>query len=120
MAKRVPCRARAHLLAGTRLLGFVADPGIEGRHAHPGQDVGLLGGDRGERAGRGQDHRNGVAPVGQVTGGDIALDAGRIALLSDAQWVAWSAWLSQLFVDPEIRVFDDEGLARAWLDGSEP
>jgi hypothetical protein len=23
-------------------------------------------------------------------------DAGRIALLSDAQWVAWSAWLSQL------------------------
>jgi hypothetical protein len=47
-------------------------------------------------------------------------DAGRIALLSDAQWVAWSAWLSQLFVDPEIRVFDDESLARAWLDGSEP
>jgi hypothetical protein len=47
-------------------------------------------------------------------------DAGRIALLSDAQWVAWSAWLSQLFVDPEIRVFDDEALARAWLEGSEP
>ena len=47
-------------------------------------------------------------------------DAGRIALLSDTQWVAWSAWLSQLFVDPEIRVFDDEGLARAWLAGSEP
>ncbi|HTS54995.1 MAG TPA: STAS/SEC14 domain-containing protein [Burkholderiales bacterium] len=47
-------------------------------------------------------------------------DVGRIALLSDAQWVAWSAWLSQLFVDAEIRVFDDETLARAWLDGSEP
>lgn len=47
-------------------------------------------------------------------------DSGRIALLSDAQWVAWSAWLSQLFVDPEIRVFDDESLARAWLNGSEP
>ena len=47
-------------------------------------------------------------------------DVGRIALLSDAQWVAWSAWLSQLFVDAEIRVFDDEALARGWLDGSEP
>jgi hypothetical protein len=47
-------------------------------------------------------------------------DVGRIALLSDAQWVAWSAWLSQLFVDAEIRVFDDETLARGWLHGSEP
>jgi len=42
-------------------------------------------------------------------------DVGRIALLSDAQWVAWSAWLSQLFVDAELQVFDDEALARAWL-----
>jgi len=47
-------------------------------------------------------------------------DVGRIAVLSDAQWVAWSAWLSQLFVDAQIRVFDDEALARAWLDGTEP
>jgi hypothetical protein len=46
-------------------------------------------------------------------------DVGRIALLSSAQWAAWSAWLSQLFVDAEIRVFDDEALARAWLGGFE-
>ncbi|HTT39204.1 MAG TPA: STAS/SEC14 domain-containing protein [Burkholderiales bacterium] len=46
-------------------------------------------------------------------------DVGRIAVLSDAQWVAWSAWLSQLFVDAEIHVFDDEGSARAWLAGGE-
>jgi hypothetical protein len=46
-------------------------------------------------------------------------DVGRIALLSTAQWAAWSAWLSQLFVDAEIRVFDDEALARAWLGGFE-
>ncbi len=45
-------------------------------------------------------------------------DIGRIALLSDAQWVAWSAWLSQLFVDAEIGVFDDETLARGWLEAS--
>jgi len=46
-------------------------------------------------------------------------EVGRIALLSDAQWVAWSAWLSQLFVDAELRVFDDEDHARAWLAGSD-
>lgn len=42
-------------------------------------------------------------------------DVGRIAVLGDAQWVAWSAWLSQLFVTAEILVFDDEALARNWL-----
>jgi SpoIIAA-like len=46
-------------------------------------------------------------------------DVGRIALLSTGQLAAWSAWLSQLFVAAEIRVFDDEPLARAWLDASE-
>jgi hypothetical protein len=46
-------------------------------------------------------------------------DVGRIAVLSDAQWVAWSAWLSQLFVDADIQVFDDEALARDWLRSEE-
>ena len=46
-------------------------------------------------------------------------DVGRIAVLSDTQWVAWSAWLSQLFVDADIHVFDDEAAARAWLEGGE-
>jgi hypothetical protein len=46
-------------------------------------------------------------------------DVGRIALLSTGQWVAWSVWLSQLFVDAEIRVLDDEPLARAWLGALE-
>lgn len=46
-------------------------------------------------------------------------DVGRIAVLSEAQWVAWSAWLSQLFVDAQIRVFDDEALSRTWLNGTE-
>lgn len=46
-------------------------------------------------------------------------DFGRIAVLTDSQWVTWSAWLSQINVDAELRVFDAEGDARAWLAGDE-
>jgi len=42
---------------------------------------------------------------------------GRVAILSERSGVAWSALLSQLFVDTEIRVFDREPAARAWLSG---
>lgn len=42
-------------------------------------------------------------------------DFGRIAVLTTSQWVAWSAWLSQLFLDAETEVFDTEAEARAWL-----
>lgn len=49
-------------------------------------------------------------------GGDFR----RIAVITDSQWVAWSAWLEQLFVAADLRVFGDESDARAWLaaDGS--
>lgn len=40
---------------------------------------------------------------------------GRIAVVTDNQWVAWSAWLSQLFVSADVRVFADTGAARDWL-----
>jgi len=40
----------------------------------------------------------------------------RIAVLTDNQWISWSAWLSQAFVAADLRVFDDEADARAWLD----
>jgi hypothetical protein len=43
-------------------------------------------------------------------------DFGRIAVLTESQWVAWSAWLSQIFTRADLRVFADEGEARAWLD----
>jgi hypothetical protein len=46
-------------------------------------------------------------------------DVGRVAMLTNTRWAPWSAWLSQLFVNAEIRVFDEEGLARAWLAGTE-
>jgi len=47
-----------------------------------------------------------------------ARDVGRIALLSDSESVVWTALLSRLFVDPEIRVFDGENDARDWLGES--
>ncbi len=46
-------------------------------------------------------------------------DFGRIAMLTDSQWVAWGAWLSQIFVDADLRVFDTEEQARDWLAGDE-
>ena len=52
-----------------------------------------------------------------------ANDFSRIAVLTHSQWVAWSAWLSQIFVHAEMRIFDDEPEARSWLaetEGEEP
>lgn len=52
-----------------------------------------------------------------------ATDFNRIAVVTDSQWVAWSAWLSEFFVDADIEVFPDIEAARAWLaesvEGSE-
>ena len=42
-------------------------------------------------------------------------DFRRIAVITDSPWVAWSAWLSQLFVKADVTVFADEGEARRWL-----
>lgn len=42
-------------------------------------------------------------------------DFGKIAVVTSDQWMAWSAWLSNLFVDAEVRVFDDYGMARDWV-----
>ena len=43
-------------------------------------------------------------------------DFRRIAVLTQSQWVAWSAWLSQIFVSAEMKVFDEDGEALAWLN----
>lgn len=42
-------------------------------------------------------------------------DFRRIAVITDSQWVTWSAWLSQLFVNADVTVFDNEEEARSWL-----
>jgi hypothetical protein len=39
----------------------------------------------------------------------------RIAVLTSSPWVAWTAWLEQVFVSADLRVFQDEEDARAWL-----
>jgi len=45
-------------------------------------------------------------------------DFRRIAVLTHSQWVAWSAWLPQIFVQAQMRVFGEENEARAWLDAA--
>ncbi|WP_300454942.1 STAS/SEC14 domain-containing protein [Accumulibacter sp.] len=48
-----------------------------------------------------------------------ANDFRRIAVLTHSQWVAWSAWLAQIFVRAEMQIFDDEAEARSWLAADE-
>ena len=48
-----------------------------------------------------------------------AHDFARIAILTDDQWITWSAWLSQIFIDAKVRVFEDADDAEAWLAGVE-
>lgn len=49
----------------------------------------------------------------RLHGGDFK----RVAIVTDSQWVAWSAWLEQLFVSADVRVFESLEDARAWLEG---
>ncbi|MDD2700845.1 MAG: STAS/SEC14 domain-containing protein [Sideroxydans sp.] len=41
-------------------------------------------------------------------------DFNRIAVVTDDQWLAWQAWLSRLFVDADIRAFDNYNEAESW------
>ncbi len=45
-----------------------------------------------------------------------ANDFKRIAVVTDSQWVTWSAWLSQTFINADVEVFSDAGEAKAWLE----
>jgi hypothetical protein len=45
-----------------------------------------------------------------------ANDFRRIAVLTHSQWVAWSAWLSQIFVHADMQIFAEESDAHRWLD----
>ncbi|MEW6164062.1 MAG: STAS/SEC14 domain-containing protein [Pseudomonadota bacterium] len=47
----------------------------------------------------------------RIHGGDFR----RIAVVTDSQWVAWSAWLETMFVNAALRVFADRDEAHAWL-----
>lgn len=45
-----------------------------------------------------------------------ANDFKRVAVVTDNQWMAWSAWLSQAFVSAEVEVFNNPEEAKDWLD----
>ena len=42
-------------------------------------------------------------------------DFSKIAVVTGNQWQTWQAWLSRLFVDADIRVFEDYADAVAWV-----
>jgi hypothetical protein len=44
-----------------------------------------------------------------------AKDFERIAVVTDDQWVQWSAWLARIFTDAEMQVFDEYISALAWV-----
>ena len=44
-----------------------------------------------------------------------ANDFDRVAILTGNEWIAWSAWVNRLFVDAEIRLFDEIEGAESWL-----
>lgn len=46
-------------------------------------------------------------------------DFRRIAVVTDDQWITWSAWLAQIFVDARVQVFSGSNAARAWLEAPE-
>lgn len=50
----------------------------------------------------------------RLHGGDFK----KIAVVTDSQWVTWSAWLEKAFLKAELRVFGDIEEARAWLTES--
>lgn len=42
-------------------------------------------------------------------------DFDRIAIVTDDQWLQWSAWLPRLFTEAEVQVFDNYDTALAWV-----
>ena len=46
-------------------------------------------------------------------------DFRRIAVATGDEWMVWIAWLNRLFVDAELRVFDEPGIALEWLEAVE-
>ena len=46
-------------------------------------------------------------------------DIRRVAILSESDWPPLIAWLENVYLDAEVRMFDNEDMARAWLAGEE-
>lgn len=44
-------------------------------------------------------------------------DFPKVAVVTKDQWMIWSAWISQLFVESDIEVFENIEHAQAWVNG---
>jgi len=44
-----------------------------------------------------------------------ASEFNRVAVVTNNQWQVWSAWVANLFIDADIRVFSDSEEANAWV-----
>lgn len=42
---------------------------------------------------------------------------GRVAVVTEDQWITWAAWLARVFTPAQIEVFGDYDQARAWVTG---
>src|SRR5665647_2791146 len=42
-------------------------------------------------------------------------DFTKIAVVTDIQWITWTAWLSRTFMDADIRVYTDYEEAKVWV-----
>lgn len=45
-----------------------------------------------------------------------ARDFAKVAIVSSDQWTTWTSWLTAAFVDADVRLFDTDDLADAWLN----
>jgi hypothetical protein len=46
-------------------------------------------------------------------------DFDKIAVVTHSDWVIWSAWLSQMFINADLQVFDDGDGALGWIEQEE-
>jgi len=44
-----------------------------------------------------------------------AADFARVAVVAQSQWMIWSTWVTRLFVEAQIQVFEDLEGAENWL-----
>ena len=42
-------------------------------------------------------------------------DFTKIAVVTSDQWLTWQAWLSRIFIDADIQVFEEYEEAKAWV-----
>lgn len=45
-------------------------------------------------------------------------DFRKIAVVTSDEWMVWISWLNRLFVDADLRVFDNPGIAMEWLEAA--